>query len=336
MKVIYTILFLLMHISFYAQSFTARIVDYNDNPIEGVKVFYDNSTIASFTNKSGVFEIPKPTEVSGAYLIFYHPLYELNIESKTEKLLSTYILNPRADNLKVTNYNSSPFSKKEMLSVFKRNLIGTGKNARNTKIINEEDINLKFIEANNTLKAKATQPIIINNEALSYNIEYHLENFEIEYSAKILEDKFVDFIYNSGFTHFMELDNTKTKERDKVLKTSLKYFFKELVNENYKALNYKIIIEEDKIKPQDLFKIKKTDDGVFEIIFNKSIVKEQDGEDFFISIEFHSKEQIKILELTKPYIQVNEYGIFLNNRDIQVFDDVSNNKLADIIPIDYN
>lgn len=318
------------------QNLKAKVVDQNDNPIEGVKVFFDKSTVASFTNKSGWFEIPKTDQVSTAYLIFYHPLFETLIESETNDLLPTYTLSQRADNLKIINYNSSPFSKEEMFSVFKRTLLGTTRNAGDSKIVNQEDISLKFDESNNTLVAKAAQPLYIINNALGYHIEYHLEEFEIQFSTQSLADEYIDFIYNSGYSYFKDVDPSKTNTRDKILQSSFRYFFKSLIEENYKALNYKIVVDGKKIKPKELFRIKKENDNFYRITFNSRIIENQDNEYFLAEIEFYQKNEVKILELFKPFLLVDKFGNIINSGDLKITDNVSNKRLADLLPINYN
>lgn len=336
MKVIYVILFLFLQNYFYAQTLSARVVDNNDNPVEGVKVFFDRSTIVAFTDNSGFFEIPKSAEIANAYLIFYHPLFEIIIESETDDLLPVYQLSQRADNLKVINYNSSPFSKKEMLSVFKRTLFGSTKSARNAEILNEEDISLKFDESNNTLTVKSVQPLYIINNVLGYHLEYHLEQFEVEYSALSLEDENISFINNAGYSYFKDVDNTKSGIRDRLLQSSFRYFLKALINENYKALNYKIVVDDKKIKPSDLFRIEQDDENLFKITFNSSIIDNQDDEYFLAKIEFLQKDDVKIIELFKPFLLVDQYGNILNTQDVRVIDNISNKRLADKLPINYN
>jgi len=336
MKNILLIISLLTFHSSLNQTLKAKVVDHKGNPIEGAKVFFNQTTVSSSTNKSGVFEISKPAAVGNAYLIIYHPLYESLIESETNDLLPTYTLNQKADNLKIINYNSSPFSKEEMCSVFKRTLLGTTRNAGDSKIVNQEDISLKFDESNNTLVAKAAQPLYIINNALGYHIEYHLEEFEIQFSTQSLEDENIDFIYNSGYSYFKDVDPSKTKNRDKILQSSFRYFFKSLIEENYKALDYKIVVDAKKIKPKELFRVKKENDNSYRITFNSRIIENQDNEYFLAEIEFYQKNEAKILELFKPFLLVDQFGNIKNSGDFKTTDNVSNKRLADLLPINYN
>jgi len=336
MKYIFVTIFSFFFQLSLGQTIKAKVVDEDSNPIEGVKVFFYKSTIMAHTNSSGIFEISKPAEVGNAYLFFYHPLYESLIESETDDLLPVYQLSQKADNFYVNAYDNSPFSKKEMLSVLKRQLLGTGKNARNSDIINLDKVFVEFDTSNNTLKAKSVNPLYIINENLGYHIEYHLEEFEVEFSARSLEDNDIDFLFNSGYSYFKDVDRTKTKSRNKILESSFKYYLKEIINDNYKSLKFNIVIKDKKIKPQDLFQIKRENENLYKISINNRFIDHQKDEYFSIEIGFYGKNETKILKLYKPYFMVDKFGNILNTEDFETIDDISNNKLADLLPIDYN
>ncbi|MBS2101296.1 hypothetical protein, partial [Carboxylicivirga linearis] len=79
------------------------------------------------------------------------------------------------------------------MRLFKKHFIGTTKNARKCRILNEDDITFNYNSESDTLKAYALKPIEIENNGLGYRITYYLDNFEystndnlVRYSGNII------------------------------------------------------------------------------------------------------------------------------------------------------
>jgi len=66
------------------------------------------------------------------------------------------------------------------------NFIGTTDNASNCKLKNREVLRFHYYPKSRKLAVTATDPLIIENKALGYNLEYRLERFECDYSTNIL------------------------------------------------------------------------------------------------------------------------------------------------------
>jgi hypothetical protein len=85
-----------------------------------------------------------------------------------------------------------------------------------------------------------------------------------------------------------------------------------------------------------LFRVQKVNENSYRITFNRSIIENQDNEYFLAEIELYQKNEVKILELFKPFLLVDKFGNIINTDDLQIVDKVSNKRLADMIPINYN
>jgi len=116
----------------------------------------------------------------------------------------------------------------ENLKVFTKQFIGSSSLASKTKIVNPEVLQFNFDKPSNTFSAIAKSPIVIENDALGYIIEYDLEGYIHDY-----QNKRVSFL---GYSRFIEMDGSKRKkkkwlkERQRAYNGSPQHFFRSLIN----------------------------------------------------------------------------------------------------------
>jgi len=344
----------------FSQTLKAKLLDFKKQPIEGVKVFYDKSTVFTHTYNKGVFEIPIITVIPNPKLIFYHPNYEIFEVSDTDNLRSEYYLRQKTDEIKISGLDSSLFSADEMYKAFRENLLGKSLNAKNkklnaaeTNILNREILQFSFDTINHKLTANASQALQIENDALGYHIEYYLKDFEIEYSADTLHDIFKDYKFINGYSLFKDIDGTKTKEREEAYERTLNYFFKQIVNENYRKVKSKIFTDEKKIRLKKLFNVREIKNGIYKLSLKDKMYDYGDDGDFIFyiqphykaegsrmyymsnNIQYHVNKNNRVI-LYKSDLLVDKYGNVLNEEYIDVSGEITDINLADMLPIDYN
>jgi hypothetical protein len=97
----------------------------------------------------------------------------------TDKHLKIY-LTPKVYELnEVLVASKSLFRKrKEYMKLFKEEFLGTTYNANNCEIVNENDISFNYGSSKDTVRAIASNPLVINNLALGYKITCYLDKFE--------------------------------------------------------------------------------------------------------------------------------------------------------------
>jgi hypothetical protein len=90
---------------------------------------------------------------------------------------------------------------------FMDNFIGTTENAGRTKLKNREVLRFHYYPKSRKLSVTATDPLIIENKALGYDLEYRLEGFECDYSTNIIS--------YFGYPLFREMtaEDAETKQR---------------------------------------------------------------------------------------------------------------------------
>jgi len=137
-----------------------------------------------------------------------------------ERLTVNFRLSPQAILMREVNVTAKKDKEwDKSYGLFKRSFLGTGKNGEASKILNEYV--LSFEKSGTTFKAKASQPLIIDNPELGYKITYILYDFT----------KQVDEVQYSGDIFFEEIASTSKKQlkiwnknRQRAYKGSLRHF----------------------------------------------------------------------------------------------------------------
>ncbi len=87
---------------------------------------------------------------------------------------------------------------------FRLIFLGESANARQCKILNEEVIDFLYDDEKRVLEAFSSEPIVIENKALGYRIQYFLEFFEVNYRSNISS--------YYGYTVFEELETKSDRK----------------------------------------------------------------------------------------------------------------------------
>lgn len=126
---------------------------------------------------------------------------------------------------------------------FRKIFLGESENARRSKILNEDDIDFIYDRRKVVLEAFSSEPIIIENKALGYRIQYYLEKFVVDYMSNI------STYY--GYTIFEELKGGKSKmkkwekNRKKAYEGSPVHFFTSLYENRLKEEGFYVQVAKD-------------------------------------------------------------------------------------------
>lgn len=226
-----------------------RDVETNE-PIPGINVYVAGTLKGSSTDINGNFELKGLTP--GRYeIVFSHIVYQLantlvtvegdqqfihipvKLEPKTTQLENVEIV---ADNVKKKNWQRG-------LNLFEEEFFGNTQNASKCTIINPEVLNIEYDRTSGELKATADEPLIIENEALGYRINYILELFE--HTPKVTR--------LLGISNFEELPVNSNAERKRIIKNreksyrgSMTHFLRSLTNDKLKKEGF-VIDEVDEL-----------------------------------------------------------------------------------------
>ena len=222
------------------------------------------------------------------------------------------------------------------MQVFKELFLGTSDNAVNTKISNEDEIFFEYDEKTLTLKAFSNVPLQIINSALGYKINYELVNFETKFVYNTMNSKDAIRSYYAGLSRFEELNSRKnnTKKRDKWYQGSQLHFFRNLVGNIWDKNNFVLFKGGLRDNPNDYFKITTENDRYKVEVIKQT--KDFASKDFVaeFNLLFNNKKQSKIIFETDVFY-VDKFGNNSNIENIIFSGDLSRQKVADMLPINY-
>ena len=177
-------LVLLLNTSLFSQTrIDGRIVDKSTSePLVGVNVFFSKTTWGATTDDNGFYtltNIPAGQYELVVSMIGYEVEREQMIIKSDERFTLNFRLQSRAILMSEINVTAKTDRVwKKSYDRFRRSFLGTSKNGESCLILNE--FVLTFDDSGQYFKAKANQPIQIENPELGYRITYILDDFEID------------------------------------------------------------------------------------------------------------------------------------------------------------
>ncbi|MBC7867843.1 MAG: carboxypeptidase-like regulatory domain-containing protein [Gloeobacteraceae cyanobacterium ES-bin-316] len=213
-------------------------------PLQGASVFAQNTTLGTATDAEGNFKLSLPD--GGYNLIITFTGY--NTETKR-------INNADANDRSVVYELAEKEKQMEEVAVvatsevkdgwnkygdfFIEKFIGQTTNSANCIIKNKEAVKFYFSKKRNRLKVLATEPLLIENAALGYNIKYSLDSFTHEYNSQVS-------LY-TGYPLFEEMlavDSDQQakwmKARQEVYKGSMLHFMRSLYNKTLQQEGFEV------------------------------------------------------------------------------------------------
>ena len=181
-KPIFLIGLTLFSIAAFAQfSLSGKVVDSESHePLQGASVFAQNTTKGTITDKDGLFHLS--LDKGGYELIVSYTGYtsktitvqggenrEINVElQKADNSMSEII---------IRSSNEVPDGWLKYGHFFVEHFIGATPFADSCTLENPDVLKFLYFKRNDRLKVLASEPLIIANHALGYNLRYELDSF---------------------------------------------------------------------------------------------------------------------------------------------------------------
>ena len=225
-----------------------------DSPLWFASVYFNGTFVGTTTDENGFFELDISRNPSMPITVSAIGYYSstLTAYSPGESLI-IYLL-PKVYELKevVISAKSLARERRANLRLFKNEFIGTTANAQKCKIINENDITFNYDSDWDTLRAFASRPILIDNQALGYKITCYLDAFEYYRASNT-----VFFKGNIIFTEDLSAEEMQRpfyeKRRNSAYRGSRMHFFRALWSDNIKSSGFKVTNwAEDRLKYEDI------------------------------------------------------------------------------------
>ena len=224
-------LVLLLTASLFSQTrIDGRIVDKSTSePLVGVNVFFSKTTWGATTDDNGFYtltNIPAGQYELVVSMIGYEVEREQMIIKTDERFTLNFRLQSRAILMSEVNVTAKTDRVwKKNYDRFRRSFLATSKNGESCLILNE--FVLTFDENGQYFRAKASQPIRIENPELGYRITYILDDFEIDGT----EVRFAgDHYYESMISKSKRQLKKWEKNRKKAYNGSLRHLLKTLTD----------------------------------------------------------------------------------------------------------
>lgn len=320
----------------YAQVFKGKVVDNKNQPLPGANIYFDGTTIATIADENGQFTLNYSSKINSVLAISfigYQTQFIKNIEVDKELKI---ILIESINSLNEVVIKKDRFSRKEKLKLFRDQFLGTSSTAKKAIILNEDDIYFEYDELNNALKAYSDKPLVINNAALGYKINYELVNFEVKFYKLSIFSSDVIKSYYAGLSRFEELQNNPkiTKQREKCYQGSQMHFFRNLVNNIWDKHNFLLFKGSYQDNPNDYFTVTYLKDS-----YKVEVTKQEQGlrNKKFVAefnLLFDKKYQSKIIFETATFY-VDKFGNNSNIEDIIFSGYIANQKVGDLVPMNY-
>jgi len=221
------LLLLLFSLPAYTQiNIFGRVVDEkDDSPLPGASVYFNKTTIGTYTNPQGNFHF-YDIDLLNTELVISCPGYDVvafrptDAQVKDKRLI--FKLHPKKEPVQKTAGEIDSF-RNTQLYFFYLYFLGTTEEATEATISNQRQINFTEADSNGSFNAYADMPLVIINNMLGYKISFDLVDFyfnEVNRST-----------YYFGYSRYEELGDPKkyVKQRRHTYYGSSMHFYQSLV-----------------------------------------------------------------------------------------------------------
>ncbi|WP_340154573.1 carboxypeptidase-like regulatory domain-containing protein [uncultured Winogradskyella sp.] len=327
-----SLLFSILPLFCFSQTLTGIVVDKaTQQPIETVAVYFDNTTIGTTTDSQGEFSIDYTDAVQSTLVISYLGFEKIFVSDfRTKNNIKVELV--EADNAldEVHIEYDDGLTRRQKLRLFRKEFLGNSKFGKSCKILNEDDLVLKYDKQNKALYASSNVALKIENKALQYEIAYDLIDFEINFRYANLNTlkftvKSVTYFGTSFYKDLNDSSKPKTlKNRDQVYNGSVQHFMRSLYNENLRNEGYLIFYDGFGVDEWSYFSV----ESLVDSDFKKVTLKEK------ISILYNKDFQSELqLEIDEFYI--DSYGNYTPIIGLYFGGAMGSQRVGDTLPLDY-
>jgi len=209
------------------------------------------------------------------------------------------------------------------LKVFRDQFLGSSYNGQNCVIMDEGDIAFKNSTSRDTLKAFASKPILIVNNALGYKITYYLDKFEYYRKSKSFLYQ-GSAIFNEDLTSEISQIKFYEKRRKNAYLGSRSHFFASLWANKLKSNGFVIRNSADQIVSYE------------DIVIERSGFKKYLSYTGNLSIYYLSNSLNSMIELknTNNPVFFDSSGYF-DGSNVRVIGQMAKQRIGDLLPYDF-
>ena len=344
---VFIILFLLFGYTLKAQTIITGVVsDSLNNPIPSASVYLSKTTVGTLTDNKGVYSLTIPQH--GVYEMITSYLGYLSnsqfIAAEGNKQIINIKLYVNLVQLNEVTVKSRDENRIRNYAQFIRFFLGESSNSQICKIKNPEDIHFYRDARTQTLNGFSIKPLLIENRALGYLINYELEDFSFNPETEILRFK--------GNHYFQPLTGTtkdiKRWERNRLLAYygSKMHFFRaafsdSLGHENFEIFECRADSAENEfkiIKPIMIKDLSLAKSSNYMTIFYKNPVEityTDNHPELSTALTGFTPQKVISTLVFSDFINVYQNGYFDNPYSITWGGEMGNERIADMLPYDF-
>ena len=256
MKAFYFFALLLCFSAGYSQTISGYVYDETENkPLEGAFVYLDGTTFSVSTDARGFFSITTPQKFNAALVVSFMGFETLRVDDpyKYGKPFKMLLRDDAITLKEVVITKGGPFSRKDMLRVFRTQFLGASRAGASCKIENEDDVTLYYDTDANTLHARAYRPIVIINKRLEYKISFDLADFEVNYNTKTLNTLNITRSFFAGTTFYTDIskNDSADKKRKETYLGSTVHLMKTIAAKDWRAQKFQLYVDKFNVDPDD-------------------------------------------------------------------------------------
>ena len=324
-KLILLFLFFNINLAAYNQVIKGTIFDIKTkNTIYSASVYFNGTSVGTLSDENGNFKLDISKYPSMPLTVSAIGYYSVTLASFSTSKPILVNMDPKMFEMNevVVNAKFHGLQRRENLTIFRNEFLGTTGNAMNCKITNEDDIIFKNSSDKDTLKAFTTKPILIDNKTLGYKITYYLDKFEYHKPSK-------SFLFKGNII-FQE-DSTIKGQKKQYLerKRKLAYFGSRM--HFFRALWINDLNSEG-------FTVR---NSANEIISYKKIVFQQDSHTKYLrypgglGISYYTKQTTSYINFLKENVFFDPNGYF--EPDGIIWEgEIARQRIADMVPYEYS
>ncbi|MBK7626134.1 MAG: carboxypeptidase-like regulatory domain-containing protein [Bacteroidales bacterium] len=330
-KFISLLIFSNLFLGSYSQVIKGKILDKETkNPISFAVVYFDGTSVASYTDENGIFNLDIRKNSAMPLTISALGYYSTNISDFLSAKDIIVYLTPKVFEMKDVNVSAkgNPKIRKQNLAIFRKEFLGRTNNAKDCEIVNEDDI--KFITSpdKDTLKAFSIKPIFIINKGLGYKITYYLNKFEYIKSG-YLNQIIGNSLFDDDTTATTDKQSFEIKRNNTYFGSKM-HFIRSLWNDELKSAGYIIKNLNQQLSYKDLVRNQLSTDPSQRkkvIYYSKSIP-------ILFSVKWTTAKSESGMELLRNNILFDENG-FYKGPGIIWHGEMAKQGIADLLPYDF-
>lgn len=253
------------------------VYDETENkPLEGAYVYIDGTTFSASTNDKGFFRLVLREKYNAPLIISFVGFETLRIEDPYQYEGKPFKAMLREDVTmldEVVIDTKPPFTRKQMLAVFRKEFLGRSRAGSSCTIENEDDVYLYYDQGTNSLRARASKPLRIKNKRLEYNVMFELKAFEVSYNYLSLDDNNMVRSFYAGTSAFNDVSKkgSADKKRKAAYVGSATHLMRTFLNDDWKEQKFTLYIDKVPTDPHECF-IYADSSGYRKVTLNKQFM----------------------------------------------------------------